>query len=147
MNMIRRTQMILATSAAAFALVACGQTEDTTTVGQKLDGAIAQTEQAAVNTQQDLQSAATDLQREGEKAVVAATDSATDLAITAKVKAALAADDELSAVGINVDTEGTVVSLQGPAPSQAAADRATVLVKAVDGVTDVKNMLTIASKG
>jgi hyperosmotically inducible periplasmic protein len=50
-------------------------------------------------------------------------------------------------VGINVDTEGTVVSLQGPAPSQAAADRATVLAKAVDGVTDVKNMLTIAGKG
>lgn len=143
MNMIRRTQIVLATTAAAFALVACGQQEDKT-VGQKLDGAIEKTEQAAASTQQDIKAAATDMQREGEKAVVAVTDSAADLAITAKVKAALAADDQLSALGINVDTENTVVSLKGPAPSTSAAERATVLAKAVDGVTEVKNMLTVA---
>ena len=145
MNMIRRTQIVLATTAAAFALVACGQQEDKT-VGQKLDGAIEKTEQAAISTQQDIKAAATDMQREGEKAVVAATDSATDLAITAQVKAALAADDQLSALGINVDTENGVVSLKGPAPTASAAERATVLAKAVDGVTDVNNMLTVSGQ-
>ena len=145
MNMIRRTQIVLATSAAAFALIACGAKEDAT-VGQKIDGAIEQTQQAAVTTQQDLQVAATDIKREGEQAVQAMSDSASDMAITAKVKAALAADDQLSAVGINVDTVNTVVSLQGPAPTMEAAERATVLAKAVDGVSEVKNMLTVAGK-
>lgn len=145
MNMIRRTQIILATSAAAFALVACGAKEDAT-IGQKLDGAIEQTQQAATATQQDLQAAATDMKREGEQAVQSMSDSASDLAITAKVKAALAADDQLSALGINVDTANTVVSLKGPAPTAEAAERASVLAKAVDGVSDVKNMLTVPGK-
>jgi osmotically-inducible protein OsmY len=34
--------------------------------------------------------------------------------------------------------------MQGPAPDQAASDRATVLVKAIDGVSSVNNLLTIA---
>ncbi|QCB48345.1 BON domain-containing protein [Hydrogenophaga sp. PAMC20947] len=145
MNMIRRTQIVIATSAAAFALAACGAKEDTT-VGQKLDGAIEQTQQAAASTQADLQVAATEMKREGEAAMDSVSDSAIDLAITAKVKAALAADDQLSAVGINVDTLNAVVSLHGPAPTVEAAERATVLAKAVSGVSEVKNMLTVAGK-
>lgn len=145
MNMIRRTQIVLATSAAALALVACGAKEDTT-VGEKLDGAIEQTQEAAASTHEDLQAAAGDMKREGEEAVQAVSDSAADLAITAKVKAALAADDQLSAVGINVDTLNAVVSLQGPAPTMEAAERATVLAQAVEGVSSVKNMLTVDAK-
>jgi osmotically-inducible protein OsmY len=153
MNITRRTQIILATTATAFALVACGQQEETS-VGQKLDGAVDQTQMAATearqdietaasDVQQDIQAAAKDMKQEGEQAAQSVSDSATDLAITAKVKTALAADDQLSALGINVDTENAVVSLQGPAPSTEAAERATVLAQAVDGVTDVDNMLVI----
>ena len=153
MNFTRRTQILLATTATAFALAACGQSEDAT-VGQKLDGAIEQTqtaatearkdiEAAATDVQQDIQAAAQDMKQEGEQAAQSLTDSATDLAITAKVKTALAADDQLSALGINVDTENAVVSLNGPAPNAEAAERATVLAKAVDGVTDVENKLII----
>jgi hyperosmotically inducible protein len=145
MNMIRRTQIVLATSAAALALVACGQQEDTS-VGQKIDGAIEQTEQAAVATQQEIQSAATDLKNEGEKAAQAVSDSANDLVITAKVKAILAEDAQLSALRISVDTENAVVSLQGSAPSKDVAERATVLAKAVEGVNDVNNMLSITGQ-
>lgn len=145
MNILRRTQIVLATSAAVFALAACGAKEDTT-IGQQVDGAIEQTQQAAENTQQELQAAATDMQREGEAAVQAVSDSASDLAITAKVKAALAADDQLSAVGINVDTLNKVVSLQGPAPTREAAERATVLAEAVEGVSEVRNLLTVAGQ-
>lgn len=156
MNFTRRTHIVLATTAAAFALAACGQKEETT-VGQKLDGAIEQTQAAAstaqqdikaaaTDVQQDLQSAAKDLKREGEQAAQSVSDSATDLAITAKVKTALAADDQLSALGINVDTVNAVVSLKGPAPNAEAAERATVLAKAVDGVSDVHNQLVVATK-
>ncbi|AOW15462.1 BON domain-containing protein [Hydrogenophaga crassostreae] len=153
MNITRRTQLVLATTAAAFALAACGQKEDAT-VGQKLDGAIEQTQMAATEARQDIQaaasdvrqdieSAAKDMKREGEQAAQTVSDSAADLAITAKVKTALAADDQLSALGINVDTNNAVVSLKGPAPSAEAAERATVLAKAVDGVTAVNNMLVV----
>ena len=58
-------------------------------------------------------------------------DGAADVTITAKVKAALAGDDQLSALSINVDTTHAVVTLTGPAPTQAALERATGLAKAV----------------
>jgi hyperosmotically inducible periplasmic protein len=156
MKITRRAQVILATTAAAFALAACGQKEEST-VGQKLDGAIEQTQSAAsdaskdiqaaaTEVQKDVQSAAQDMKREGEQAAQSVSDSAADLAITAKVKTALAADGELSALGINVDTSNAVVSLKGPAPNTQAAERASVLAKAVDGVTDVNNMLVAPVK-
>jgi hyperosmotically inducible periplasmic protein len=59
------------------------------------------------------------------------------------VKTALAGDAQLSAISIGVDTTNNVVTLTGPAPSQAAADRASDLAKAVDGVTEVRNQLVV----
>ena len=46
----------------------------------------------------------------------------------------------------NVDTSNKNVTLTGPAPTQVAADRATTMAKAVDGVTEVKNQLTVDDK-
>lgn len=156
MKLTRRAQVILATTATAFALAACGQKEEST-VGQKLDGAIEQTQSAASDASKDIQAAATEVQKdvqsaaqdmksEGEQAAQSVSDSAADLAITAKVKTALAADGELSALGINVDTSNGVVSLKGPAPNAEAAKRASVLANAVEGVTDVNNMLVAPVK-
>jgi hyperosmotically inducible protein len=137
-----RAQMVIATTAVLLSLAACGQQEDAT-VGQKIDGAVTSTEQAAQQARQDMESAAADIKREGEQAVQSVTTTATDMAITTKVKAALAADDQLSALKIEVDTVGGVVSLTGPAPSAEAAERATTLAKAVEGVTEVQNKLVV----
>ena len=145
MKLSNRAQVVIATTAVLLSLTACGQKEEAT-VGQKIDGAMTSTEQAALQARQDMESTAADIKREGEQAVQSVTTAATDMAITTKVKAALAADDQLSALGINVDTENGVVSLKGPAPTPAAAERATVLAKAVDGVTDVNNMLTVSGQ-
>ena len=71
---------------------------------------------------------------------------ATDAAITAKVTAALAADDRLSALGIDVDTTDGRVALSGTAPDAASRDRATVLAQAVEGVVEVENRLTVRSQ-
>lgn len=146
MNISKRAPVVIATTAVLLSLVACGQKEEAT-VGQKIDGAIANTEQAAQEARQDLQAAAGDMKRDGEQAAQAVADTAGDAAITAKVKAALAADDQLSALRIDVDTVTGVVSLTGPAPTVEAADRATVLAKAVDGVTAVQNKLVVDRKG
>lgn len=142
MKLSNRTQAVVATTALLMSLVACGQREDAT-VGQKIDGAINSTEQAAQEARQDAKEATTEMKRDGEQAAQSVADTASDVAITTKVKAALAADDQLSALKIEVDTVGGVVSLTGPAPTAEAADRATTLAKAVEGVTDVQNKLVV----
>ena len=142
MKLSNRAQVVIATTAVLLSLTACGQKEEAT-VGQKIDGAMTSTEQAALQARQDMESTAADIKREGEQAVQSVTTAATDMAITTKVKAALAADDQLSALKIEVDTVQGVVSLTGPAPSAEAAERATTLAKAVEGVTEVQNTLVV----
>lgn len=145
MNISQRTQVVIATTAVIFSLAACGQKDDAT-VGQKIDGAIASTEQAAQSAQQDMKAAANTMEQKGENAGQAIAEGATDLTITTKVKTALAADDQLSALSIDVTTDKGEVSLSGPAPTMDAAERATVLAKAVDGVTAVHNKLVVTGK-
>lgn len=145
MNIKHRAQVVIATTAVLFSLAACGRNEDAT-VGEKIDGAIQSTEQAAQNAKQDVQSAASTVERETAQAGQAVAEGASDMAITAKVKTALAADDQLSALSIDVTTDKGEVSLTGPAPTAAAADRATVLAKAVEGVTNVHNKLVVSGK-
>ena len=134
MKTTQRTLSLLAISAAAFLMAACDQSKPPT-VGEKIDAGIARTQEAATEAKKDLQAAGS-----------AMTDGAADTTITTKVKAALAADDQLSAVAIGVETTNKVVTLTGPAPTQAASDRASAMAQAVDGVNEVKNRLTVADK-
>jgi hyperosmotically inducible periplasmic protein len=67
----------------------------------------------------------------------------TDGEITAKVKTGLSLDKQLSSSGINVDTQGGVVTLTGSAPSQAAKTYAGKLASNVTGVTSVDNELRV----
>jgi osmotically-inducible protein OsmY len=66
-----------------------------------------------------------------------------DAAITASVSGGLAKDPDLSAIKINVDTKAGVVTLNGPAPTAAAKDKATEIAKKVKGVIAVNNQLII----
>ena len=135
-------------------LMACESADSTKTVGQKLDTAVAKTEQAATDvkdaTKASIESATTALRDGATQAKVAAqtaTDGmnfdAQDATITASVAAGLMKDPDLSALKIDVDTKKGVVSLYGPAPSQAALERATMIAKAVKGVAAVDNKLTV----
>jgi osmotically-inducible protein OsmY len=71
------------------------------------------------------------------------SNAATDMAITATVKTRLAADTELSALAINVDTRAGHVVLHGTAPDTAARTHATELARSVEGVVAVDNALTV----
>lgn len=73
----------------------------------------------------------------------AAANKVDDASITAKVNAALAADKELSALRVDVDTRDGVVTLSGPAPTASAKERAAELALKVKGVASVNNQLTI----
>ena len=68
-----------------------------------------------------------------------------DSAITAKIKAAQAADSTVRATSINVEPDNAgAVTLSGRARSQAEIDRAVELAKGVQGVTRVTNNMTLA---
>jgi hyperosmotically inducible protein len=135
------------------ALGACSKTDDST-AGQKLDAAVAKTEQAAADAKAKTESAAASaeagMKQGAGDAKAAMKDAAStvaakvdDAAITASVSAGLAKDPDLSAVKIDVETRGGVVTLTGPAPSAAAKVRAEAMAKAVQGVSAVDNKLQV----
>jgi osmotically-inducible protein OsmY len=63
--------------------------------------------------------------------------------ITTKAKMALLTDAEAPALGINVDTVDGRVTLQGEVKSDAEKARAEKVVREIDGVRDVRNMLRV----
>ena len=150
-----RIASILAVSALALGLAACGKTEEPT-VGQRLDSAVEKTEQAAadarVKAESAMQSAETKMEQGAAHAEATAKD-ATNTArgaidnatITAQVNAGLAKDPDLSALKINVDTVNGKVTLNGPAPSTVARDRAEAIAKSVTGVTSVNYQLVFTA--
>ena len=150
-----RITSILAVSALALGLAACGKTEERT-VGQRLDSAVEKTEQAAadarVKAESAMQSAETKMEQGAANAEATAKDAANtakgaidDATITAQVNAGLAKDPDLSALKINVDTVNGKVTLNGPAPSTVARDRAETIAKSVTGVTSVNNQLVVTA--
>ena len=151
-----RVASLLAVSALALGLAACGKTEEPT-VGQRLDSAVEKTEQAAVDARAKaeaaMQSAETKMEKGAASAEATAKQAADtakgaidDATITAQVNAGLAKDPDLSAVKINVDTVNGKVTLNGPAPSTVARDRAETIAKAVSGVTSVNNQLVVSAR-
>jgi len=139
---------LLAALAVATALTACGkQRDDELTAGQRLDNAVADAKQAANDTKRDAQKAMNDAEMSASRAADATARVSTDMTITAKVNAALVADDKLKATQINVDTREGQVTLTGKAPDAQSRERATTLASAVDGVKHVNNQLIVdASK-
>ena len=135
-------------------LVACGEQDSTQTVGQRLDAAVARTEQTATQATESAKEAVDQARTAVLDSVDGAKQSAErvndtlardsdDMAITASVSAGLLKDPDLSALKIDVDTRNGVVSMYGPAPTAAARDRATTIARAVKGVASVNNELTV----
>jgi osmotically-inducible protein OsmY len=141
--------------AAALALTGCDKS-DNRTAGEKVDAAVARTEQAAqearAKTEQvageakakvESSDAATRISDAAKDAGSAITSAAEDASITAAVNAGLAKDPELSAVRIDVDTQARKVTLRGPAPTPGAKTRAEQIAKDVKGVSAVDNQLEV----
>jgi osmotically-inducible protein OsmY len=147
--------------AVAAVLVGCSDRGDGQTAGQKVDAAIAKTQDAAdrakdkvevlageardrvVASEPALREGAANLKEAARETTAAVAGTVDDVSITASVSSGLAKDPELSAARIDVDTKGGVVKLQGPAPSVAAKARAGDIAKAVKGVSSVDNQLDI----
>ena len=117
-----------------------------TTVGQKVDGAIASTERAASAAKAEIKEVAKEAQTAASGATGNMTTSTRDGIITTKVNAELVKDPSLSALKINVDTTDGHVVLNGNAPSDTSRARAATLARAVEGVKDVDNRLGVEVK-
>ncbi|WP_431128265.1 BON domain-containing protein [Variovorax paradoxus] len=159
-----RTWIYVLLVGAALTLAACDKS-DNRTAGEKLDSAISKTEKAAdtaaaktgeavkdakakidaSNTTAEVKEGMANLKDAAKSAGAAMSASVDDAAITSSVSASLAKDPDLSAIKIDVDTKGGVVSLKGPAPSAAAKARAEEIAKGVQGVTSVNNQLEVKS--
>lgn len=165
MNQIQSRRLLTASSLAALlALGACGeriadnnttQSPDpvaTTTapvgttpapVATSPDGTQAQPESAGSNTA--VMGAPASIGAAASNAAGTVGERIDDGQITARINAGLAADSELSAVRIDVDTSDGVVTLTGPVPNAAVKERAGEIAKAVTEVKSVKNQLTVSS--
>jgi hyperosmotically inducible periplasmic protein len=150
-----RTSLLIANGLAlVFALSACGRQDDGKTAGQKLDSAVAKTEQAGEQAKAKSESALANAgaavkeatqkaQASGKEAVGKAGDKIDDMSITSAVSSSLGKDPDLSALKINVDTKNGAVTLNGTAPSRAAVDKASAIAKTVKGVSSVDNKLQV----
>ena len=63
--------------------------------------------------------------------------------VTAKIKSKMALDDMVKARNINVDTNGTVVTLTGSVSSDAERKRAVQLARETEGVASVIDNLVV----
>jgi hyperosmotically inducible protein len=159
-----RAGLAVLVAGAALTLAACDKS-DNRTAGEKLDSAVAKTEQAAETaaaktgeavkdakakvdasgTTSEVKDGMANAKEAAKDAGAAVSATVDDAAITASVSAGLAKDPDLSAIKINVDTKGGAVSLKGPAPTAAAKARAEEIAKGVQGVTSVSNELEVKS--
>lgn len=112
-------------------LGACNRRDDSQTAGQKVDAAVTKADEKIDQAKAS-----------AEKAMDTAATAVGDTAITASIKAGLAADADLSSVDVGVETRDGRVVLRGMAPNSAARDRATQLATGVKGVVAVDNQIT-----
>jgi osmotically-inducible protein OsmY len=68
-----------------------------------------------------------------------------DATITSKVKAALASDPKIQALRIHVATDDSTVELTGFVDSQDSANEAVKMATTVNGVTLVKDKMTVGA--
>ncbi|MGE0443881.1 MAG: BON domain-containing protein [Vicinamibacterales bacterium] len=78
-------------------------------------------------------------------AALAVACSQTDAGLTTKVQSQFAADDVVKAYQIDVDTDGSVVTLRGEVDSPAAKMRAVEIASATEGVSNVVDELVVTA--
>jgi len=135
-----------------------------TTVGQKLDKAVAKTEHAAGTAGSETKNAAVKTKDATVKAAEKTKDGAvyvgektkegavktanevTDAWIITKLNADFVNEDSLKGSSINVDSDHFVVTLKGTVTSEAGKARAGQIAKTTKGVKSVHNTLVVAPK-
>lgn len=131
-------------SIALLLLAGCDR-NDPRTAGQKLDAAIATTEQKLEGLKGEARTAGKEARETAARIGDKVEDASSDAGITTKVKTRLATDAQLNALKIDVDTHAGRVTLSGTVASTAARTKATELASGVEGVVAVDNRLTVGA--
>jgi osmotically-inducible protein OsmY len=135
--MRRQTELTLVAALAfAGAFIACKETPATERAAEQARKAGEETSAALERAGEQVKEGAAEL---GERAQPLLEEAA----VTARVKAKLAADPEVSAYAIDVDTVGQVVTLSGRVESEAESAEAEKLARNTEGVSQVVNRLTV----
>jgi hyperosmotically inducible protein len=69
-----------------------------------------------------------------------------DASLTTKIKAKMALDDTIEALDIDVDTDGSRVTLSGTVATEAQRTRALQLARETEGVTAVVDRLRVSGR-
>lgn len=117
-------------------LTACEKPGPAETAGEKIDQTV---DKAGTKMGEAVDKVGEKMGEQSEKAGAAIDDAE----ITAKVKAAIFAEQGLKTLQIDVDTAKSVVTLNGTVDSQESSDKAKALASAVTGVKDVENHLVV----
>ncbi len=143
MKPIRAWVAVLASLAMLLAIAGCGRTDAPKARG--LAGGMQPPVRGASDPTRTAGAASAVESKDASASQVAAgmADQLKDAAIAIKVTTGLAADRNLSALKIRVESQGGVVTLRGLAPSVAARERAEEIARNVMGVTDVHNQLGV----
>lgn len=115
------------------------------TAREKAHEAADATRDAAADARTSVMGAAAETRQKTAGATDTLGNKAEDVRITSSVKAGLAAEKELSAAKIDVDTQDGVVTLSGAVDTAAAKARAAEVAHGVKDVKSVNNQLTLAT--
>lgn len=140
-------------AAVLLGLAACGDRTDDTAAGARKDATEAR--QDAREAGKDVREASRDAASSANQAASSAAtavmgaagrvgEKVDDMQITARVNAGLAADKDLSALRIDVDTRDGVVTLMGTAPTASAKARAEEIARNAKDVKSVNNKLGVS---
>jgi hyperosmotically inducible protein len=130
--------------ASALLVSACNRTSPE--MQQEADRAAAATKEAGRKAGDALQQAGQEISQEAKKVEKAAQPTAEDLALTAKIKAKLAADPNVSALKIDVDTQEHVVTLSGRVSTPQERGQAVAIARNTEGVKAVLDRLVAGSE-
>jgi len=146
------TRSVAISAAVLLGLAACGDRTDDTAAGARQDAneARQETRDASKDVREASRDAASSANQAASSAGTAIMGAAgrvgekvDDMQITARVNAGLAADKDLSALRIDVDTRDGVVTLMGTAPTASAKARAEEIARNAKDVKSVNNKLAV----
>lgn len=153
MNILPSKRLAVMAVAAVAALAGCDRNDDRT-VGQQIDSAIGRSAQAGRDVREGGREAADDTRTAVMGAASGTREAAANLGrkiddagITGKVKTGLAADKDIAAGKVDVDTRDGVVTLSGSVASEEARRRAAEIASHVKDVRSVNNQLAVTKAG
>lgn len=154
--MIRRNMGLLTLAVFAVLSLACDQTTNTNTnanVNANLNANLAtpavnantNTSTGRAPTREEYERDRDRYEREARESGRTIGSGANDGWLWVKTRFELATADDLRDSTINVDVDNAVVTLTGSVASQAQKTRAQEVARAVEGVTNVRNNLTVGT--